>query len=325
LSDRIESWIIASEDSGIRLDQFIVRRIPDESRSQVQNWIRKGYILTNGEQVKTGYQTRINDHIILRIPELLPNQPFPEDIPLNIIYEDSHLAVLDKPAGLVCHVGAGIRSGTLVNALLHRMGPLVAGDPGRPGIVHRLDKFTSGIMMVAKNNLAHRQLAQQFKNRQVKKEYVALVHGVPSPSSGTISMPIGRDPKNRKRMSPNAHRTRTAITHYDLEENCGCVSLLKIRIETGRTHQIRVHLAQKGHPIVGDSLYGGDRMKNLPVNLLNAAKELGRPFLHSRHLEFHHPQSGERISFSSPLSLELQHFLSIVRNCKASNAHGRSS
>jgi 23S rRNA pseudouridine1911/1915/1917 synthase len=320
LSDRIESWIIASEDSGIRLDQFVVRRIPGESRSQVQNWIRKGYILANGDQVKTGYQTRINDRIILSIPELLPNQPFPEDIPLNIIFEDSHLAVLDKPAGLVCHVGAGIRSGTLVNALLHRMGPLVAGDPGRPGIVHRLDKFTSGIMMVAKNNLAHRQLAQQFKNRQVKKEYVALVYGVPSPSSGTISLPIGRDPKNRKKMSPHAHRTRTAITHYDLEENCGCVSLLKIRIETGRTHQIRVHLAQKGHPIVGDSLYGGDRIKNLPVNLLSAAKELGRPFLHSRHLEFHHPQSGESVSFNSPLAPELQRFLSIVRSCKASNA-----
>jgi 23S rRNA pseudouridine1911/1915/1917 synthase len=325
LSDRIESWVISSEDTGIRLDQFVVRRIPGESRSQIQNWIRKGYILANGEQVKTGYQTRIDDRIILRIPESLPNQPFPEDIPLNIIYEDSHLAVIDKPAGLVCHVGAGIRSGTLVNALLHRMGPLAAGDPVRPGIVHRLDKFTSGIMLVAKNNPAHRQLAQQFKNRQVKKEYAALVHGSPSPSSGTISMPIGRDPKNRKKMSTRAHRARTAITHYDLEENYGFVSLLKIRIETGRTHQIRVHLAQKGHPIVGDSLYGGDRIKNLPVNLLNAAKELGRPFLHSRHLAFHHPLTGELISFSSPLALELQHFLSIVRSCKASNAHGRSS
>jgi 23S rRNA pseudouridine1911/1915/1917 synthase len=255
---------------------------------------------------------------------LPPDQPFPEDIPLNIIYEDSQLAVIDKPAGLVCHAGAGIRSGTLVNALLHRMGPLAAGDPGRPGIVHRLDKLTSGIMIVAKNNQAHRQLAQQFKNRQVKKEYAALVHGVPSPTSGTINMPIGRDSGNRKKMSSRAHRTRTAITHYDLEENYGYVSLLKVRIETGRTHQIRVHLAQKGHPIVGDSLYGGDRIKNLPAILLSAAKELGRPFLHSRHLEFRHPLTGERVSFCSPLSHELQHFLSIVRRCKASNAPGRS-
>jgi 23S rRNA pseudouridine1911/1915/1917 synthase len=316
---------VAPEDSGIRLDRFVIKRIPGESRSQIQNWIRKGYILANGEHTKTGYRTRISDRIILTIPELLPNQPFPEDIPINIIYEDSHLAVIDKPAGLVCHLGAGIRSGTLVNALLFRMGPLAAGDPGRPGIVHRLDKFTSGIMMVAKNNLAHRQLSQQFKNRQVKKEYAALVHGSPSPSSGTIDMPIGRDPKNRKKMSTHAHKARKAITHYDLEENFGYVSLLKVRIETGRTHQIRVHLAQKGHPIVGDSLYGGDRIKNLPANLLTAAKELGRPFLHSRHLEFHHPQSGELVSFSSPLSLELQHFLSIVRKCKAANTQGRSS
>jgi 23S rRNA pseudouridine1911/1915/1917 synthase len=325
LSDRIESWIIAPEDSGLRLDQFVASRIPGESRSQIQNWIRKGYLLANDGQAKTGYKTRVHDRIILRIPELPPNQPFPENIPLNIIYEDSLLAIIDKPAGLICHAGAGIRSGTLVNALLYRMGPLAAGDPGRPGIVHRLDKFTSGIMMVAKNNLAHRQLAQQFKNREVKKEYVALVYGVPSSSSGTISMPIGRDPKNRKKMSPRAHRTRMAITHYDLEEDCGCVSLLKIRIETGRTHQIRVHLAQKGHPIVGDSLYGGDRTRNLPATLLTAAKELGRPFLHSRRLEFHHPQTGEWVSFSSPLAPELQRFLSIIRSWKAANTRGRSS
>jgi 23S rRNA pseudouridine1911/1915/1917 synthase len=314
LSDKTESWIIAAGNIGMRLDQFVVRQIPGESRSQVQNWIRKGYILANGKQVKTGYLARINDQISLRIPQLLPDQPFPEDIPLSIIYEDSHLAVIDKPAGLVCHAGAGVHSGTLVNALLHRMGPLAAGDPVRPGIVHRLDKFTSGIMLVAKNNMAHRQLAQQFKNRQVKKEYAALVHGSPSPSSGTIDSPIGRDSKNRKKMSTCAHRTRTAITHYELEENYGCVSLLKIRIETGRTHQIRVHLAQKGHPIVGDSLYGGNRIKNLPPDLLDAAKELHRPFLHSRHLTFHHPLTGELLSFSSPLALELQRFLSSVRS-----------
>jgi 23S rRNA pseudouridine1911/1915/1917 synthase len=147
----------------------------------------------------------------------------------------------------------------------------------------------------------------------VQKEYLALVYGSPSPHSGTINIPIGRDPKNRKKMSSRAHRTRTAITHYDLEENFGPLSLLKIRIETGRTHQIRVHLAQKGHPIVGDSLYGGNRITNLPANLLNAAKALGRPFLHSRRLTFHHPHSGEWLSFSSPLAPELQHFLLIIK------------
>ena len=205
--------------------------------------------------------------------------------------------------------GAGIRSGTLVNALLHHMGPLETGDPARPGIVHRLDKLTSGVMLVAKNKLAHRQLSSQFKNREVKKEYAALVHGCPSPSAGTIDMPLGRDPGNRKKISVRARRKRTAITHYTVERNYGPVSLLGIRIETGRTHQIRVHLAQKGHPIVGDSVYGPNRMRSLPVQLCVAAKELQRPFLHSRLLQFHHPRSGEPLSFRAPLAAELQRFL----------------
>jgi 23S rRNA pseudouridine1911/1915/1917 synthase len=297
----------------MRLDQFLVARILDESRSQIQNWIRKGYVRVNAEQVKTGYLTRISDRIDMKIPESLPDQPFPEEIPLDVLYEDSDLAVINKPAGLVCHAGAGIRSGTLVNALLYRMGSLEAGDPGRPGIVHRLDKLTSGVMLVAKNNFAHRQLSQQFKNRQVNKEYVALVYGSPHPPSGTINIPIGRDSKSRTKMSTRAHRTRSAITHYSLEASYAFMSLLRIRIETGRTHQIRVHLAQKGHPIVGDSLYGGNRIQSLPAELLDAAKELKRPFLHSRRLEFCHPRSNELLSFHSPLAPELQRFLSLLR------------
>jgi 23S rRNA pseudouridine1911/1915/1917 synthase len=313
LSDRIRSWIIEPDAIGVRLDQFLAGRFPDESRSQIQNWIRKGFVLVNARQVKTGLLTRVGDHIDLNIPQSLPDQPFPEEIPLDILYEDSDLAIINKPAGLVCHAGAGIKSGTLVNALLHRMGSLETGDPVRPGIVHRLDKLTSGVMLVAKNNFAHRLLSQQFKNRQIKKEYAALVYGSPNPPAGTICEPIGRDPKSRTRMSTHAHRTRTAITHYALEESYGSVCLLAIRIETGRTHQIRVHLAQKGHPIVGDSLYGGNRIRNLPASLLDAAKELKRPFLHSRLLEFHHPRSGELLSFHSPLAPELQHFLSSAR------------
>ncbi len=301
----------------MRLDQFLASRIPGESRSQIQNWIRKGDVRVNGDQVKTGYLIRLRDSIDLRSPESLPNQPFPEDIPLDVLYEDSDLAVINKPAGLVCHTGAGIRSGTLVNALLHRMGSLQAGDPQRPGIVHRLDKLTSGVMLIAKNNSAHRQLSQQFKNRQVKKEYVALVHGSPSPPSGTIDMPLGRDPQNRKKMSTRAHRKRTAVTHYVTEDGLGFVSLLGIRIETGRTHQIRVHLAQKGHPIVGDTLYGGNRARNLPPGLQQAANELQRPFLHSRRLEFRHPRSGEPLSFQSTLPPELQRFLSAAKNLRS--------
>jgi 23S rRNA pseudouridine1911/1915/1917 synthase len=313
LSDKAECWIVPPNAVHIRLDQFLVSRIPGESRSQIQNWIRKGYLQVNGKNVKTGYLTKLDDRISLITPEPLSNQPFPEEIPLEILYEDSDLAVINKPAGLVCHAGAGVRSGTLVNALLHRMGPLDTGDPRRPGIVHRLDKFTSGVMLVAKNVSAHRQLALQFKNREVRKEYLALVYGKPSPSSGTIDIPIGRDPKNRKRMSTRAHIKRTAITHYTVKENLGPVSLLEIRIETGRTHQIRVHLAQKGHPIVGDALYGPNRTLNLPPDLVPETEQLQRPFLHSHRLEFHHPGSDERMAYTVPLPAELIQFLSLIK------------
>ncbi len=296
----------------IRLDQFLLARIPGESRSQIQNWIRKGHVRVNERQVKSGYLTKLDDWIALNLPEAIPDHPYPEDIPLDVLYEDADLAVLNKPAGLVCHGGAGTTSGTLVNALLYRMGPLDTGNPSRPGIVHRLDKPTSGVMLVSKNKWAHRQLSQQFKNREVKKEYWALVYGQPFPPCDTINMPLGRDPKNRKKMSVRAHRKRTAITHYALDKGFGPVSLLKIRIETGRTHQIRAHMAQKGHPIVGDPIYGSHRIRSLPEKLLFAARELKRPFLHSQRLEFRHPRSGELLSFNSPLPPELQRFVALV-------------
>ena len=314
MSYKTDCWIVTPDAVRIRLDQYLISRIAGESRSQIQNWIRKGYLLVNGARVKTGYRTQLNDRIELKIPESLPDQPLPEEIPLDILYEDSDLAVINKPAGLVCHAGAGVRSGTLVNALLHHMGPLETGDPQRPGIVHRLDKLTSGVMLVAKNSQAHRQLSQQFKNRQVKKEYAALVYGCPSPASGTIDMPLGRDPGNRKKMSVRARRKRTAITHYTVERSFGPVALLGIRIETGRTHQIRVHLAEKGYPIVGDSVYGPNRARSLPPRWQGAAKELQRPFLHSRLLEFHHPRSGELLSFRAPLAAELKLFLAALED-----------
>jgi 23S rRNA pseudouridine1911/1915/1917 synthase len=313
LSHRTESWIVAPECTRIRLDQFVVAQIPGESRSQVQNWIRKGFVKVNSAEIKTGHLIKPGDRIDLMVPASEATQPFPENIPLEILYEDSDLAVINKPAGLVCHAGAGIRSGTLVNALLYLWGPMDAGDPARPGIVHRLDKFTSGVMLVAKNKSAHRNLSQQFKNREVRKEYLAMVHGIPSPASGTITLSLGRDPLNRKKISTRARRKRTAVTHYSVREAYGSVSLLIIRIETGRTHQIRVHLAHKGHPIVGDALYGPNRMRNLPAAFAKAAKDLRRPFLHSHRLEFHHPRSGEALSFESPLSPELQMFLEAVR------------
>jgi 23S rRNA pseudouridine1911/1915/1917 synthase len=314
LNDRTEFWIVEPNVARMRLDQFLASQLSDESRSQIQNWIRKGYVTVNGESVKTGHLIRLKDAIALKIPLLPPNQPFPENIPLDVLYEDSDLAVIHKQAGIVCHIGAGVRSGTLVNALLHHMGSLETGDPVRPGIVHRLDKFTSGVMLVAKNNISHRHLSQQFKSRQIRKEYLALVHGSPSPAQGTIDIPIGRDSKNRKKMSPRAYHKRSAITHYSVKESFGFVSLLDVRIDTGRTHQIRVHLAHKGHPIVGDTLYGGNRIQSLPDPIINAAKIMQRPFLHSSRLSFSHPRSGESLSFHAPLPKELQDFLKTIRS-----------
>ncbi len=312
MSERIDSWIIPVDADRIRLDQYLISLIPNQSRSQVQNWIHKGYLRVNGARVKTGYLIKPHDRIDLQLPISPPYRPHPEDIPLDVLYEDRDLAIINKPAGLVCHPGAGIHSGTLVNALLHRMGPLSTADPMRPGIVHRLDKLTSGIMVVAKNEQAHRHLARQFKTRQVRKEYLAVVYGCPTPATGTIDLPLGRDPRNRKQISTRARRKRTAITHYHLKEDFGPLSLLSIHIETGRTHQIRVHLAQKGHPVIGDTLYGGNRIRNLPHWLLPAVRQLNRPFLHSCRLEFQHPRTGERLSFFAPLPPELQKFLLVL-------------
>jgi len=310
---KLFNWTITSDAAGMRLDQFIASQLPDESRSQIQNWIRKGCATVGGANVKTGYKTRTGDAVALEIPWTPPPQPFPEEIPLDVIYEDADIAVINKPAGMACHAGAGLQSGTLVNALLCRMGPINAGDPERPGIVHRLDKFTSGVIITAKNNFSHRRLSRQFKSREIIKEYIALVYGVPTPPAGIIDLAIGRDPNNRKKMSVRARRRRDAVTHYTVKENCGFAALLDVRIETGRTHQIRVHMAAKGHPVIGDFLYGGNRVKNLPVSIAKIVETMRRPFLHSSRVEFTHPRSGERLIFQAPLPEELQNLIGAFR------------
>ncbi len=310
MTERIAGWIVPATIEQIRLDQFLAGRIPDQSRSQIQVWIRSGRILVNGRKVKTGYLPHPGDDIRLAAPEPVQAAPFPEDIALDVVYEDPDIAVINKPAGMVCHVGAGVRSGTLVNALLHRYGPIESEDAERPGIVHRLDKLTSGLLVVARNREAHRGLARQFKARQVKKEYLALVYGSPKPPSGTIDLPLGRDPRDRKKISVRARKTRTAITHYSSLKSYGRFTLLQVRIETGRTHQIRVHLSQKGHPIVGDAVYGGACCTDRPK--IPAQTRLQRPFLHSHLLEFRHPRTGSLLSFSAPLPPELEGFLALL-------------
>lgn len=284
--------------------------MPDESRSHIQVWIRNGYVLVNGLPTKSGYSVRAGDEIKLEASEeQTSGLPQPEDIPVPILYQDDHIAVIDKPAGLVCHAGAGVRSGTLVNALLFHLGPLDSGDPMRPGIVHRLDKLTSGVMVVARNPKAHRLLCRQFKRREVAKEYLAVVYGCPAEPMGIIDCPLGRDPRSRIKISIRAKKKRAAVTKYELVRNYGPVSLLKVKPETGRTHQIRVHLAHMGFPVVGDEVYGGNRGRSLPASLAETIKTLDRHFLHACRLEFQHPGTGERVSFTASLPPELQDFL----------------
>ncbi len=308
-------WLqIPADAKRTRLDRYLASRFPDQSRSQIQGWIRAGRVLVNSAGAKTGHVLRPGDIVFIqRLSPAPAMNPQPENIPLTILYQDSDLAVVEKPAGLVCHAGAGIRSGTLVNALLYHLGPLQAFDAMRPGIVHRLDKLSSGLLVVARNLETHRALAQQFKNRQVVKEYLALVYGYPNPSSGTIDLPLGRDRKDRKKISVRSHRRRAAITHYRKQSVHGPFTLLLVRIETGRTHQIRVHLSQSGYPVVGDVLYGGNRSRNLQDPGIRAAvQELQRNFLHAHRLVFIHPGTGERLTFVSPLPPDLECFLAQV-------------
>jgi 23S rRNA pseudouridine1911/1915/1917 synthase len=313
LTSPIEVWTIPYEAAQTRLDQYLKQALPAESRSQIQSWIRNGRVRINGAMVKTGYRLKPNDRVTIDPPENPPaGTPAPEPLPLTLIHKDQDLAVVDKPAGMVCHIGAGVRTGTLVNALLYHLGPLEAGDPARPGIVHRLDKLTSGVMVVARNNATHRALADQFKRREVEKEYLALVYGHPKAAAATITLPLGRDTRNRKKISVKARRKRSALTEYQTIREYGPFTLLRVQIKTGRTHQIRVHLAQIGHPVVGDTLYGGGRTRNLSPELSQVVDRMQRVFLHAHRLGFRHPTTGVCRSFSAPLPEELERFLSAV-------------
>jgi 23S rRNA pseudouridine1911/1915/1917 synthase len=249
------------------------------------------------------------------VPEPAPAAPAPEDIPLRVVHEDAHLIVIDKPAGLVVHPGAGTASGTLVNALLHRVKDLSGvGGVLRPGIVHRLDRGTSGLLVVAKDDATHQGLARQFAARTVEKEYLAVVLGRPRRASGTVDAPIGRDPVHRKRMSVKAPRGRAARTGYTVEESFDGAALLRVRLHTGRTHQIRVHLASIGHPIAGDATYGGRRLPAAAATRLrDAVAALDRPALHAARLAFAHPATGARLWFESPLPDDLARLLRTLR------------
>jgi 23S rRNA pseudouridine1911/1915/1917 synthase len=296
--------IVEAEHDGTRLDAFLTTLLPSQSRSGVQRLIRDGHVSGASSSLRPSTVVRAGQQYDVDIPAPTAAVPEPEALPLRIVFEDRELVVLDKPAGMVVHPGAGHSGGTLVNALLHHVRDLSGvGGELRPGIVHRLDRGTSGLMVVAKNDRAHQELARQFADREVEKEYVALVWGVVH-AGRRIDAPIGRDPNDRQRMSTKARRARDAVTRVTYSRDLDGVSLLRVAIATGRTHQIRVHLSAIGHPIVGDSTYGGVRRRT--AGHVRAVQRLERPFLHSARLVFTHPADGRRVEFDSPLPLDLQ-------------------
>jgi 23S rRNA pseudouridine1911/1915/1917 synthase len=311
-----ERTLTVEEDAaGERLDRFLARRLPDLSRARLQGLIADGRVVVDGGSARASLRVRSGQTVRMSIPEPRPAAPRPEDIPLAVVHEDRHLLVVDKPAGLVVHPGAGRDSGTLVNALLHRVRDLSGvGGVARPGIVHRLDRGTSGLIVVAKDDATHRALAAQFASRAVEKEYLAVVLGVPAKTAGTITAAVGRDPANRKKMSVRAPRGRQARSTYRTEERLDGAALLRVRIHTGRTHQIRVHLASIGHPVAGDAVYGGTRTpSSRSADAREALRALRRPALHAARLAFTHPATGERVAFESPLPPDLAALLAALR------------
>lgn len=309
-------FTVASDDQGLRLDLFLAKKEPGLSRAQIQRAVAEGRVLVNGRPIKAGRRVKAADTVAIRIPEAKPSEAVPEAIPLTILYEDSSLLVVDKPAGMVVHPAAGHSGGTLVNALLHHCRDLSGiGGVLRPGIVHRLDKGTSGLLVAAKSDAAHWGLAGQFKRREVKKTYLALVYGNPRTEGGRIDAAVGRHPTDRKRMSTASRRGRPAVTLWRVRERFGVAALLEIDIETGRTHQIRVHLTQLGHPVVGDRVYGGaGKIKGIEDAALRVGmKELNHQALHAWCLSFTHPVTGEALRFSAPLPEEIASLCSFLR------------
>lgn len=293
---------VPPEAAGQRLDAFLAAQLPELSRAAVQRLIGDGLVLLDGVAPRPAIKLRGGEQIDLQLPEPVPAIPQAEQIPLVVLYEDHDLIVVDKPAGITVHPGAGVISGTLVNALLAHCSDLSGiGGEIRPGIVHRLDKGTSGVLVAAKNDSSHRGLAEQFARHSVKRLYLALIYGSPPNDTGKISGIIGRHPTDRLRLSGTARHGKQAVTHWRVLERLGPVSLVQLRLETGRTHQIRVHMSEAGMPLLGDPLYpDGGRCNNLKDSRLKGMiARLDRQALHARVLGFSHPRSSQYLEFSS--------------------------
>ena len=300
------SHTVTEDESDVRLDSFMAESFPDVSRSFVANLIKSESILVNGRKAKPSYNLKEDDVITADVLEQKEPDILPEDIPLDILYEDDDLAVINKPKGMVVHPAPGHYSGTLVNAIMFHMGSSLSGINGvlRPGIVHRIDRDTTGALIVCKNDMAHRAIAAQIAEHSVNRRYRGIIIGAPPEEEGTVNMPIGRHPTDRKRMSTHARVSKEAITHYKLLERLGDYSYMEFRLETGRTHQIRVHMSEIGHPILGDEVYGPSKCK---FNLQGQT-------LHAMTIGFAHPRTDEYMEFEAPLPEYFQHLLEVTRN-----------
>ena len=308
------------EDVGQRVDLFLSRHCDSLSRSQIKNLISENRATIEGKICKPSQILQAGDRVSLEIPPIKNLELQAQDLPLDIIYEDSDLLVLNKAAEQVVHPGAGIEEGTLVNALLHHCRDLSGiGGVARPGIIHRLDKGTSGILLIAKNDNAHHSLAAQFQERSVQKTYFAFVWGVPRHLSGSIDKPLGRSESDRKKISVDMRSGREALTHYRVEKSWSEVSLLEIKPKTGRTHQIRVHLTELGHPIIGDPVYGKGLRKIASLSVLMQDWVKSRPYqlLHAFSIEFTHPRSGKKLRFEAPMRQEMLEFKKMLEKERA--------
>ncbi|HEY8226548.1 MAG TPA: RluA family pseudouridine synthase [Pyrinomonadaceae bacterium] len=309
-SPEILTFKVDSESAGIRLDSYLASRIQDWSRARLQRLIENEDVLVNSKPAKPSYKLRVDDEVELELTTPPSTSFAPENIPLDIVYEDATVAIVNKPAGLVVHPAAGVHSGTLANALAFHFQHLPeSGGIARPGIVHRLDRDTSGLLVVAKTDPALENLADQFRDRSVYKSYVALVHGRVEGDTGKIEQPLARDPTNRTRMAV-VRGGRSALTLFRVRRRYERFTLLDVELKTGRTHQIRVHLASIKHPVVGDETYGGGRDNSIQdTNLRARIRKLGRQFLHAEKLAFLHPVTQTRIEFTAPLPAELNDVL----------------
>ena len=288
-------------DTGKRADKFLSDKLENISRSALQEYFSDGNVLVNGKQQGKNYRLRFNDRLEVRIPEPVVYEAVAENIPLDIVYEDSDVIVVNKPKNMVVHPAAGNYSGTLVNALLHHCKDSLSGINGvlRPGIVHRIDKNTSGLLIVAKNDTAHRKIAEQIKDHSFTREYEAVVCGNIKENEGTVNQPIGRNPNDRKKMAVTAVNSKEAVTHFKVLQRFGQYTHIAVTLETGRTHQIRVHMAYINHPVAGDDVYGSDKLTS----------KLGGQCLHARKIGFVHPSSGEYMEFTSELPRYFSDFL----------------